>query len=57
MAPPFDSRTEAKQFASLAALYAKIPERGFCFKGAVVEEVRTIFEELNDTTIYIPNCS
>jgi hypothetical protein len=25
------------------------------FVGAVVEEVRTIFEQRNDSTIYIPN--
>ena len=27
----------------------------FSFQGAVVEDVRTVFERINDATIYIPD--
>ena len=54
MAPPLDSRTRVTQVTRLAAQNAKIPSRGFLLWGAIVEEVRTIFEQTNDATIYIP---
>ena len=46
-------RTKAKQFAFLATPTQKSPE-GILLRGDVVEDVRTVFETKNDTTIYIP---
>ncbi len=40
MTVTFDSRTEAKQFASLAVHYAKIPGRGFCSWAAIGNRTR-----------------
>ncbi len=51
----FNSRTRVTQITRLATHYAKIPERGFCFVDDIVEDVRTVFEKKDDTTIFIPS--
>ena len=44
------------QFKSEFAVLAKSPKKGdLATLGAVVEDVRTVFERLNDATIYIPD--
>ena len=54
MTPPFDALTKAKQFAFLAA-HEKSPEGDLYYVGDVVEDVRTVFEQLDDASIYIPS--
>ncbi len=50
----FDSRAKAARAAFLATQIENRHMAGFLL-GAVVEEVRTIFEKRNDATIYIPD--
>ena len=44
-----------EEIHSLSRPYAKIPKKGILLQGAVVEDVRTIFEKKNDMSIYIPS--
>lgn len=50
----FDSRTVVPQGTTLVTQNAENPRRSFCILGDVVEDVRTVFERLGDTSIYIP---
>ena len=54
----FRSSTRAKQFARYSRCHQiKTLPKGECFDlpmGDVVEDVRTVFEKLQDETIYIP---
>ena len=51
----FNSLRKDKQLSLLMSpRYKKRPKGRFLYLGDVVEEVRTVFERKNDTTIYIP---
>jgi hypothetical protein len=50
----FDSQTKMKKFTFLAAPTQKSP-KGILLRGDVVEDVRIVFENLQDETVYIPN--
>ena len=49
----FESGTQVKQFTCLGT-QKQNRRSGLLFLGAVVEDVRTGFEQLNDARIYIP---
>lgn len=53
MTPLFDSRAQVEQSTCLGSPYKK-PLAGSFIWGAVVEDIRTTFERLNNTSIYIP---